>query len=455
MPGPNRPGRRRAAARRALALSAAAALVVTLTPGCSSSPTPSANAANVGRRIDTSTPPGLRAQQTMDMLNSEWPIGPDGVRTLAVADKVESVEATMESLWWDRPFTLDSVFIGANVATLQLISSYGARQDVRIHTGDTGEVDRFEVDTQPPPPINTWSDVDAVLSKTGARYSYQVAKVDDGKCDRVAGSNTTQPLPLASIFKLYVLHAVATAVKNGTVSWDDQLTVTAKGKAVGSSGLELAVGDHVSVRKAAEKMIATSDNMATDMLIERVGTRAIEQALATAGHHDPASMTPFPTMYELFSIGWGKPDVREQWKNASQQQRAELLQQANSTDYEPDPFRAHTPASAYGAEWYGNAEDICRVHVTLQSDAVGAAAPVRQILSAVAGIRLDPNVWPYIGAKAGGLPGDLTFSWYAVDKTGQPWVVSFQLNWPHDHGPTVTSWMLKVAQQVFALIAPR
>ncbi len=109
-------------------------------------------------------------------------------------------------------------------------------------------------------------------------------------------------------------------------------------------------------------------------------------------------------------------------------------------------MRAHSPASSYGAEWYGNAEDICRVHAALQADAVGEAAPVREILSAVAGIQLDRNVWPYIGAKAGGLPGDLTFSWYAVDKTQQPWVVSFQLNWPRDHGPTVTSWMLQDRQ---------
>jgi beta-lactamase class A len=34
-------------------------------------------------------------------------------------------------------------------------------------------------------------------------------------------------------------------------------------------------------------------------------------------------------------------------------------------------------------------------------------------------------------------------------------VVSFQLNWPRDHGPTVTSWMLQVAKQVFTLIASR
>ncbi len=436
------------------ALSAAAAVVAVLAPGCAPPQSPHANAAGYGRGIDTRTPPGLRAQQTMDMLNSDWPIGPVGVRTLAAPDEVESIETTMEGLWWDRPFTLDGVDISASVATLHLVSSYGARQDIRLHTDDGGWVDRFDVDTQAPK-IASWRDVDAVLSKTGARYSYQVAKVDGGRCDSVAGTNTRESLPLASIFKLYVLHALAGAVKSGAVSWDDQLTVTDKSRAVGSSGLELPAGAHVSVRTAAEKMIATSDNMATDLLIGRMGTQTIEEALVTAGHHDPASMTPFPTMYELFSVGWGQPDLRSQWKEGSPQVRAGLLAQANSTPYQPDPIRAHTPASTYGAEWYGNAEDICRVHAALQADAVGAAAPIRQILSAVSGIQLDRNVWPYIGAKAGGLPGDLTFSWYAVDRTHQPWVVSFQLNWPRDHGPTVTGWMLQVAKQAFGLIAPR
>ncbi|MGZ4565131.1 MAG: Cpe/LpqF family protein [Mycobacterium sp.] len=442
------------ARRRAAALSAATALAVTFAPGCAPSPSPQANAANPGRQIDVRTPPGIRAQQTLDMLNSDWPIGPVGVGTLAAPDMVKSVETTMEGLWWDRPFTLNGVDLGASVATLHLTSSYGARQDIRIHTDDGGWVDRFDLETQAPK-INSWHDIDAVLSKTGARYSYQVAKVDNGHCDPVAGTNTGEPLPLASIFKLYVLHALAGAVKDGTVSWGDQLTVTDKSRAVGSSGLELPAGAHVSVRTAAEKMIATSDNMATDLLIGKMGTHATEEALATAGHHDPASMTPFPTMYELFSVGWGKPDLRSQWQHASPQVRAQLLTKANSTPYEPDPTRAHTPASSYGAEWYGNAEDICRVHAALQADAVGEAAPVRQILSAVSGIQLDRNVWPYIGAKAGGLPGDLTFSWYAVDKTQQPYVVSFQLNWPRDHGPTVTGWMLQVAKQAFALIAPR
>lgn len=108
-------------------------------------PSPQANAANPGRQIDTRTPPGIRAQQTLDMLNSDWPIGPVGVRTLAAADKVESVQTTLEALWWDRPFTLNGVDIGASVATLHLTSSYGARQDIRIHTDDGGWVDRFDL----------------------------------------------------------------------------------------------------------------------------------------------------------------------------------------------------------------------------------------------------------------------------------------------------------------------
>src|ERR1700742_2861881 len=210
LPPTTRPVSRHLKRRRAAALSAATALVVTLAPACAPSAPPQANAANPGRQIDTRTPPGIRAQQTLDMLNSDWPIGPVGVRTLAAPDMVHSVETTMEGLWWDRPLPLGGVDIGVSVATLHLISSSGARQDIRIHTDDDGRVDRFDLETQPPT-VTSWHDVDAVLGRTGARYSYQVAKVNNGHCDPVEGTNTGESLPLASIFKLYVLHALAGA----------------------------------------------------------------------------------------------------------------------------------------------------------------------------------------------------------------------------------------------------
>lgn len=435
--------------RRALAFSVAILTAGATATSCAQAP---ATPVGGGLRIGLNSPQGVRAQQVMDMLNSEWPIGTQSVSTLAAPDMVAPVTATMDSLWWDRPYTLNSFDIGAGRATLHITSSFGAHQDIDLRTNDQTMVSRLVVNTEKPK-INSWQDVDAALSQTGARYSWMASKVNDGKCEKVAGTNTSEPLPLASIFKTYVLFAVEEAVLAGRIRWDDTLTITAEAKKLGSSGFDkLPAGAQITVRQAAGKMIATSDNMATDLLIERLGTHAVEQALVRAGHHDPASMTPFPTMREIFAIGWGNPDVREQWKAAAPDVRAKMLQEADSRPYEPDPERTHAPGSAYGAEWYGTAEDICRVHARLQHNAVGPAAPVRAIMSEVAGIDLDRTEWPYIGAKAGNLPGDLTFSWYAVDRAGQAWVVSFQLNWPRYHSPNAGGWVMTIIKQVFGLL---
>ena len=443
MPGPTPSSR----PRRAAAL--AAVLAATLSTSCAPPP---AHVASAGTRIEMNTPQGVRAQQVMDMLNSDWPIGTQSVTTLAAADMVDPIEAIMERLWWDRPYTLTGVDIGAGSARLHLISSFGAQQDIELRTDDQTKVSRFIVDTEEPA-IGSWQDVDAALDRTGARYSWLVSKVEDGNCVKVAGNNANESLPLASIFKTYVLFAVEEAVLAGTLRWDDTLTITSEAKKLGSSGFDtMPAGSRITVRQAAGKMIATSDNMATDLLIDRVGTGAVERALVRAGHHDPASMTPFPTMREIFSVGWGNPDIRDRWKAASPADRAALLREANSRPYEPDPQRTHAPGSAYGAEWYGTAEDICRVHAALQRNAVGPAAPVRQIMSEVPGIDIDRTQWPYIAAKAGNLPGDLTFSWYAEDRTGAAWVVSFQLNWPRYHSPNAGGWVMTIIKQVFGML---
>jgi beta-lactamase class A len=432
-------------------LAAAVTMVVALACSCADAgPTGPAVAAQ-GVHIDINTPQGLRAKQVMDMLNSDWPIGPNGIRTLAVPAIMDDVGVTMDKIWWDRPFTLTGVEIGAGHATLHVLTSYNVAQTIELRTNDAGVVDRFAV-TLVDPDIKNFKDIDAEIAKTGARYSYQLSKVNDGKCQLVEGTNTNLSLPLASIFKLYVLLAVSDAVKSGKASWNDQLTVTKWGKAVGAAGLDkVPDGTKVSVREAAQQMISASDNMATDLLIDHLGPGAVEKALAEAGHHDPASMTPFPTTHELFSIGWGRPNMRDQWQadSASAVGRAKLFSETNTRPYDPDPQRTHTPASDIGAEWFGTAEDICRVHAALQASAVGAAAPVKQILSAIPGIDLDRKKWPYIGAKGGNLPGDLTFSWYAVDHTGQPWVVSYQLNWPKFRSPTAATWLQSIAHKTF------
>lgn len=95
------------------------------------------------------------------------------------------------------------------------------------------------------------------------------------------------------------------------------------------------------------------------------------------------------------------------------------------------------------------------MHAALQAIATGPAAPVREIMSDIPGIDLDRAQWPYIGAKAGNLPGELTFSWYAVDRTGQPWVVSLQTNWDRFHGTTTGGYLMMIIKQMFAMIPAR
>jgi len=439
----------RSAARRPAAIVAALAAVITLTTSCARAP---ATPAHGEHMIGLNTPQGVRAQQVMDMLNSDWPIGTASVATLAAPDMVDPITATMDRLWWDRPYRLAGFDIRAGTVMLHVISSYGALQDIEVRTNGQTMVSRLVVETRKPV-ISSWADVDKALGSTGARYSWMVSKVDEGRCEKIAGTNTSESLPLASIFKTYVLFALEEAVTTGRVRWDDTLTITTEAKKLGSSGFDkLPAGSRITVRQAAGKMISTSDNMATDLLIERIGTHAVEQALVDAGHHDPASMTPFPTMREVFSLGWGDPDVRERWRDATRDERAALLREANARPYKPDPRRTHAPGSAYGAEWYGSADDICRVHAALQHNAVGPAAPVRDIMSEVPGIDLDRREWPYIGAKAGNLPGDLTFSWYAIDRAGQPWVVSFQLNWPRYYSPNAGGWVMTIIKGVFGLL---
>ena len=48
-----------------------------------------------------------------------------------------------------------------------------------------------------------------------------------GRCTKVAGTNTEMSLPLASIFKLYVLYALSDAVKAGAVGYSADYVVLA------------------------------------------------------------------------------------------------------------------------------------------------------------------------------------------------------------------------------------
>lgn len=72
-----------------------------------------------------------------------------------------------------------------------MLTSYNVSQDIELKTNDFGLVDRFDVTLNPGD--QQLVDIDTVLTKSGAQYSYQVSRVTDGKCQKFANSTPTCP----------------------------------------------------------------------------------------------------------------------------------------------------------------------------------------------------------------------------------------------------------------------
>jgi len=222
--------------------------------------------------------------------------------------------------------------------------------------------------------------------------------------------------PVASVFKLYVLYALADAVARGDVSWDDTLTVTDRVRSLPSGELQDApTGTEVTVAEAAEKMIAISDNTATDMLIDHLGRERIERAVAETGHHDPAVLTPFLTTREMFRLGWGDPDRLERWYAGDIDERREILAEMAGDDTELDELIVGgDPQWPKGADWFASARDIARVLAALDDH---PDPQVWSILSAEPGVAAPGGA--QLGFKGGSSLGVLTGTWTVRTEDGR------------------------------------
>ena len=88
----------------------------------------------------------------------------------------------------------------------------------------------------------------------------------------------------ASVIKFPMLIHVATAVSRGELSWEELLTLRAEEKVDGSGVLtQLTAGITLSLRDICVLMMVLSDNTATNMVIERLGTAPINATIAALG----------------------------------------------------------------------------------------------------------------------------------------------------------------------------
>ena len=273
----------------------------------------------------------------------------------------------------------------------------------------------------------SWSQVDKQLAGIAPGTSLLAARVGpDGTCTPVHTIDAGTPRPLGSMFKLFVLGAVANAIKDHQVSWDEELTVTAAIKVGSSEALQdVAPGTKLTVEQVALKMIEVSDNTAADMLINLVGRTAVEAQVSQWSSHASLDM-PFLTVAELFTLKYHDfPAMVDHYLALTPAQRAAYL----TTTVDKVPARAEQPAlrprDISSIEWFASAQDLCHAFTGLATlQAEPGLNPISTVLSANnGGIGLSATTWPRIWFKGGSEPGVLTLGYLARDNAGGTFVV--------------------------------
>ena len=97
----------------------------------------------------------------------------------------------------------------------------------------------------------------------------------------------SRPMRPASMIKMFILAKVMQDAKDGKLSLDELITMTANNIVGGAGSIAgEGAGAKVPIRRAAELMIVESDNTATNILIDRVGMNNINQYLRANGYDD-------------------------------------------------------------------------------------------------------------------------------------------------------------------------
>ncbi|NLT30460.1 MAG: serine hydrolase [Propionibacterium sp.] len=366
----------------------------------------------------------------------------------------DQAEAVFTQLRGAGPFTLTEWQDEGRRGKARLGSDQGDF-DMQISVDEAGLIDGLLfTPAEETPEVTDPAEASRALADRAQHSSFLWA---DGTCTPIEVHDENTVLPIGSMFKLYVLGAVVSGVEQGTIGWDDELTITEELKSLPSGTLQdEEAGTTVTVAEAARLMISISDNTATDLLIHHVGRDAVEAEVAAMGHHEPELMKPFLTTREMFQIALSDADLRQQWATATGSPteadpavttaQREIVEGLPSWDRQFNEELFATPFWDEGLDWFASATDLCRAHANLQERAGTAAGePVREILSENPGVPVDDA--EYLGFKGGSSVGEIGLSFW-IERGDETRVLVMQTAADQADGVPGESWIADLAGQV-------
>ncbi|MDB4893908.1 MAG: putative beta-lactamase [Firmicutes bacterium] len=144
---------------------------------------------------------------------------------------------------------------------------------------------------------NLKAQLEAYLADQQGTYGVYVIDIASGKG---VGVNSDMAFPAASTFKLPMAMYVLDQAETGHLSLDDQITYTAEADYEDGTGVlqdSIQEGEGVPIRRLIELAITESDNIATNMILRRIGRDNVFAFMTKLGgkvttYADTAGTTP-------------------------------------------------------------------------------------------------------------------------------------------------------------------
>lgn len=397
------------------------------------------------------TPAGERLTWILRAVNG----GGKGLTENAIASRF--TDAYLSAL---PPAALISDFVTylVPIAPVRIARIEGGITETRAQVlllGAGGQVWRFVLEVEPAEPhrISTlyfrpvtvavpspkapesWKALTKRLKRIAPEVSFLAAEVEGDTCRPIASVDPDQELAVGSSFKLYVLGELARQVEAGEAAWDEPLTLRRDLKSLPSGNLLYwPDGSVLPLQYYAERMIAESDNTATDHLIHRLGRRNVEAMMVEMGHAAPERNRPLLLTREWFAIKLRlSPQEVQRYRNADEAEKRRILR--NTVDPLADTLwdgeEWPGPYLIDSIEWFASASDLCRAMAALHVMAARPGlAPVAGALSLEPGIVFDPAAWTFVGHKSGYETGVKSNVWLLQRSDGRWFVLAGIINDP-------------------------
>ncbi|EFL89660.1 serine hydrolase [Ahrensia sp. R2A130] len=224
-----------------------------------------------------------------------------------------------------------------------------------------------------------------------------------------------QKLGVGSAFKIAVLSELKNDIASGKRTWADTVALKETDRSLPTGTLQTwPVGAPLTLYSLAALMISTSDNTATDMLIDVVGRGRVATAL------DLEVMLKTRDFFQLKA----NPLEANAWRNNDTARRRQQLEVLATLPL-PPVEAVQTPRNP-DVEWAVSTRHLCALMEELGEDPIAAIEP---------GFA-DPKFWDSVTYKGGSTTGVLNLT-HRVTKGDEAWCVS--LTWNGDGGQSPTT----------------